>query len=616
MDVDEEPATIDDFFSDEGQDSSLSSDEDDVDEIVSHPGQAKGLFKAMAKVARKKRKKKTVGPSSALPSADLTPTEFRKRGKELIDFIADYLEGSRDRPVNHSAIQGYLFRKMPKLPPIQPVTMDEVYKDIKQYIFPGLPQWQSPKHHALLPTGGSYASLLGSMLCDGLGCIGFTWADCPAATELEMLVMNWLAQLMDLPIDFHFFGKGSSAGGGGGIIQTSTTEALLTVITAAKRKMLGALRSAFTEETEWQLQDKFMVYCSEQAHPSLERVCEIAGVRLKRLWTDKEGIMHADTLRFAIEKDRVKGYFPILVVATVGTIASTSVDQIGKIGPLLDKEAGHFPKIWFHIESGYAGSSFICREYQPLLHGIDYADSFSMSAHKWMPIHMDCACLWVKKVSRLTQTFACEDPDGPLYIPPDDKNMMADYRAWSLPMTRRFRAMKIWVVFKLYGVKGLQQKIREDVRRAKELEKLIGEDHRFEIMGDVMFGVIAFRCKRPDNNKINYEILKQINKSAVIKMTGARIGFKFWLRFVVSGRYTDSEDVKFSWDMIRRTTNKVIADHTERMHNEDRSGMPNYKYVMMIGSEAADEDEAAVEDSRGDDKLDLDSVTSDKSRPK
>ncbi|GFS19222.1 aromatic-L-amino-acid decarboxylase [Elysia marginata] len=451
-----------------------------------------------------------------------------------------------DVQVNHQAIQGYLFRKMPKIPPRDGVGMDDVYKEIKQYIFPGLAQWQSPKHHSLLPAGGSYASILGSMLCDGLGCVGFTWADCPAITELEMLVMNWLAHLMDLPIDFHFFGKGMT--GGGGMLQTTTTEALLTVMVAAKRTMLDHLKETMANVPEWELQDKFMAYCSEQAHPGLERVSEVAGVRLKRLWTDREGIMHADTLRFAIEKDKTKGYFPFLVVATVGTIACTSVDQITKIGPILDKEE---PKIWLHIDAGYAGSSFICREYQPLLHGIDYADSFSMSAHKWMPVHMDCACLWVKKSLHLINTFACEDPDGPLYIARDDKNTMADYRSWSLPMTRRFRAMKLWVVFKLYGVRGLQQKIRE----------------------------------RPDNNEINHQILKQINKSAVIKMTGARVGFKFWLRLVIAGRYTDSEDVKFSWEMIRRTTNKVIADHTERQHNEDRCGMPNYKYVMLIGQE-------------------------------
>ncbi|CAL1537805.1 unnamed protein product [Lymnaea stagnalis] len=540
-----------------------------------------------------------MGPSMTLPSADLTPAEFRKRGKELVDFIADYLEGSRDRPVNHSAIQGFLFKKMPKIPPKDPVSMDEVYKDIKEFIFPGIPQWQSPKHHSLLPAGGSYASLLGSMLCDGLGCVGFTWADCPAATELEMLVMNWLAHLIDLPKDFHFFVQITpwvkSPSYVSPIVQTSTTEALLTVAVAAKRIMLDYLKLTNPEVSEWALQEKFMVYCSEQAHPSLERVCEISGVKLKRLWTDRQGIMHGDTLRFAIEKDKAKGYHPFLVIATVGSIACTSVDQIGKMGPILDAE---FPKIWFHIESGYAGSSFICREYQPLLHGIDYADSFSMSAHKWMPVHMDCACLWVKKTAHLTQTFACEDPQGPLYIPADDKNIMADYRSWSLPMTRRFRAMKLWVVFKLYGVKGLQQKIREDVRRAKELEKLIAEDHRFEVLGDVMFGIVPFRCKRPDNNDINYEILKQINKTAVIKMTGARIGFKYWLRFVVSGRYTDSEDVKFSWDMIRRTTNKVIAEYTERQHNEDRCGMPDYRHVVMIGKEKRmDQSESKEEDS-------------------
>ncbi|XP_012936593.1 aromatic-L-amino-acid decarboxylase [Aplysia californica] len=467
---------------------------------------------------------------------------------------------------------------MSKFPPRDPVNMDDVYRELKENILPGIPQWQSPKHHALLPAGGSYASLLGSMLCDGLGCVSLTWGECPSLTELEMVTMNWLAHLLDLPVDFHFFGKGN-VGGGGGIIQGTSTEALLTVTVSAKRVMLDTLMAHLPDRTQSEIQDRLVVYCSEQAHPSMERVSEVAGVRLKRLWTDKGGVMHSDTLRFAIEKDKQKGYFPFLVIATVGTIASTSVDQIGKIGPVLSDEV---PKVWFHIEAGYAGSSFICREYQPLLHGIDFADSFSMSAHKWMPVHMDCACLWVKKASYLTNTFGCEDPDGPLTLHADDKNAMADYRDWSLPMTRRFRAMKLWMVFKLYGTKGLQQKIREEVRRAKELEKMIAEDHRFETMGDVMFGLVAFRCKRPDNNEINQDILKQLNKSAVVKMTGARVGYKFWLRFVVSGRYTDSEDVKFSWEIIRRTTSKVIAEYTERQHNEDRCGVPNYTHVMAI----------------------------------
>ncbi|GFN81110.1 Aromatic amino acid decarboxylase [Plakobranchus ocellatus] len=541
--MEEEKATIEDFFSDENESAAGSSSEEDEDDFSASPTRVPKGDKAM----KKKRKRKTAGPLSALPSADLTPAEFRKRGKELIDFLADYLEGSRDRPVNHQAIQGYLFRKMPRIPPRDGVSMDEVYKEVKQYIFPGLAQWQSPKHHSLLPAGGSYASILGSMLCDGLGCVGLTWADCPAITELEMLVMNWLAHLMDLPIDFHFFGKGMS--GGGGILQSTTTEALLTVMVTAKRTMLDHLKETKPQASEWSLQDQFMAYCSEQAHPSMERVCEVAGVKLKRLWTDREGIMHADTLRFAIEKDKNKGFYPFLVIATVGTIACTSMDQIRKIGPI--SVANDLFPLLISVPVPSQWPRKTRRSGYTLMLAMPEVRS---SAASTSPCFME---LMVKKAIHFINTFACEDPQGPLYIPKDDKNTMADYRNWSLPMTRRFRAMKLWIVFKLYGVRGLQQKIREDVRRAKELEKLIGEDHRFEIMGDVMFGVVAFRCKRPDNNEINHQILKQINKSAVIKMTGARVGFKYWLRFVVSGRYTDSEDVKFSWEMIRRTTNKV-----------------------------------------------------------
>lgn len=569
-------ATLEDFFSDE-----MDEEESDDSDII-----LVGSEKSGKKKRRKKKGKKTKAGAPPPLNPDLTVEEFRKRGKEMIDFIADYIESANTKPVYSHVYEGFMFNKMPNLPPRDPVKMDEVFKELNEVILPGIPQWQSSRHHSLMPAGFSYASLLGCLLCDGLGCIGLTWEDCPAATELEMVVMNWLARLMDLPLDFHFYGrerKFADCSGGGGMIQGTTTETLLTIMVTAKRVTLDFLVDDETPESF--VTDKLVAYCSQQAHPSMERVAEVAGIRLKRLWTDNKGMMHADTLKCIMDQDRGNGYFPFLVVATVGTIGSGSVDQVVKIGPECSESN---PKVWLHIDAGYAGNSFICREYQPLLHGIDHADSFSMSAHKWLPVHMDCACLWVKKVNHLKFTFGCEDPEGPLTIRVDSKEEhagsknMADFRQWSLPMTRRFRAMKLWMVFKLYGVKGLQQKIRGDVRRAKELERLICDDYRFEILGDVMFGIVPFRCKRPARNDINQEILNGLKKEGIIKMTGAKVGNKLWLRFVVTGR-TTSDDIRFSWEMIQRVTSQVVDRYQVRMQMEGRYGVPNYTHVNKIG---------------------------------
>ena len=469
---------------------------------------------------------------------------------------------------------------MSKIPPTNPAKMDDVYSELNELIIPGIPQMQSPKHHALMPVGASYASLLGSMLCDGLGCIGLTWNECPASTELEMVVMNWMAKLIDLPLDFQFFGKQNTdpGSGGGGMIQASTTESLFTVTVAAKRIMLDHLMGP--DVSEGVVTERLVAYCSAQAHPGMERVAEVCGIKLKRLWTDSKGIMHANAIKTIIEGDKQKGFFPFLVVVTMGTIGTVSIDQIDKIVPFCKSLT---PQMWVHVESGYVGSAFICREYQPLLLGIDHVDSFSLSAHKWLPVHMDCACLWVKKVNHLTFTFGCEDPNGPLTIPPIPRNDMADYRQWSLPITRRFRAMKLWMVFKLYGSRGLQQKIRTDVRRAKELELLIAEDHRFETMGDTLFGIVPFRCKRPNFNTINKEILQEINKDGTIIMTGVQVGVKFWLRFVITGRQTSTEDVKYSWEIIKTVTSNAIERHHRLRESEGRYGVPNYTHVNKIG---------------------------------
>ncbi|XP_046319872.1 aromatic-L-amino-acid decarboxylase isoform X1 [Marmota monax] len=477
-------------------------------------------------------------------------SEFRRRGKEMVDYVADYLEGIEGRPVYPNVEPGYLRPLIPTEAPQEPEAFEDVINDIEKIIMPGVTHWHSPYFFAYFPTASSYPSMLADMLCGAVGCIGFSWAASPACTELETVMMDWLGKMLQLPEEF-LAGK---AGEGGGVIQGSASEATLVALLAARTKVTRRLQAASPELSQAAIMEKLVAYFSDQAHSSVERAGLIGGVQMKAIPSDGKFAMRASALQEALEQDKAAGLIPFFVVATLGTTSCCSFDNLLEVGPICKKE-----DMWLHIDAAYAGSAFICPEFRHLLNGVEFADSFNFNPHKWLLVNFDCSAMWVKKRTDLTGAFKLD----PIYLKHShqDSGLITDYRHWQIPLGRRFRSLKLWFVFRMYGVKGLQAHIRKHVQLAQKFESLVRQDSRFEICAEVTLGLVCFRLK--GSNQLNEALLQRINNAKKIHLVPCNLQDKFVLRFAICSRMVESAHVQFAWEHIRELGEDVLRAEKE-----------------------------------------------------
>lgn len=471
--------------------------------------------------------------------------EFRKRGKEMIDLVADYLENIRGRRPYPEVQPGYIAELLPDHAPEKPDKWEDVFADIERVIMPGVTHWHHPQFHAYFPTANSYPAIVADILSDAIGCIGFSWASSPACTELEMVVMDWLGKMLDLPPDFLF----CSGGKGGGVIQGTASEATLVALLSARTKTIKRMMETGDYKDEGEVISKLIAYCSEQSHSSVERAGLIGCVKMRQIPADNKGSMGGSKLEEAIQEDKSRGLIPFFVCATLGTTPMCAFDNITEIGPICKDE-----DIWMHIDAAYAGSAFICPEFRPILNGIEFAMSFNFNPHKWLMVNFDCSTMWFKDSSLVIDAFNVD----PLYLKHDHQGKIPDYRHWHIPLGRRFRSLKLWFVLRLFGQEGLQQYIRKDVQLAHEFEELVKADSNFEIVNDVVMGLVCFRLKG-DNNR-NEVLLKLINDDGRIHLVPSKFRDTYFLRFAVCASRTTSKDVRFSWTVIQELSEKVLSN--------------------------------------------------------
>lgn len=319
---------------------------------------------------------------------------------------------------------------------------------------------------------------------------------------------------------------------------------------AARAKVTKRLQAASPGLTEAAVLEKLVAYSSDQAHSSVERAGLIGGVKLKAIPSDGKFAMRASALQEALERDKAAGLIPFFVVATLGTTSCCSFDRLSEVGPICNKEG-----LWLHIDAAYAGSAFICPEFRHLLNGVEFADSFNFNPHKWLLVNFDCSAMWVKKRADLTGAFKLD----PLYLKHShqDSGLITDYRHWQLPLGRRFRSLKLWFVFRMYGVTGLQAYIRKHVQLAHEFESFVHQDPRFEICAEVTLGLVCFRLK--GSNKLNEALLERINGAKKIHLVPCHLRDKFVLRFAICSRVVESAHVQLAWEHIRGLATDLLA---------------------------------------------------------
>ncbi|KAM6935289.1 aromatic-L-amino-acid decarboxylase [Lycodopsis pacificus] len=474
--------------------------------------------------------------------------EFRRRGKEMVDYVADYLENIEQRPVYPDVEPGYLRSLIPSEAPLEPENYDDIIKDVERVIMPGVTHWHSPNFFAYFPAASSYPAMLADMLCGAIGCIGFSWAASPACTELETVMLDWLGKMLKLPE--HFIA--GTDGHGGGVIQGTASEATLMSLLAARCKAIRRVQATNPETSEAEIMSKLVAYTSDQAHSSVERASLIGGTLMRKVPTDNAYAAGGGMLKKMLEEDKAAGLIPFYFCATLGTTSSCAFDHITELGPICNEE-----NMWMHIDAAYAGSAFICPEFRPLLNGIEFADSFNFNPHKWLLINFDCSTMWLKKREDIIGAFKME----PLYLKHENQEsgLITDYRHWQIPLGRRFRSLKMWFVFRMYGLQGLQAHIRKHVLLAKEFESLVRADKRFDICAEVVMALVCFRLK--GSNELNQLLLKRITNSREIHLVPCQLSGLFVIRLALCSPSTDSCHIQHAWQHIVQLSSELLQDN-------------------------------------------------------
>ena len=426
---------------------------------------------------------------------------FREDGYAAVDWAARYLEGVGELPVLAQVEPGDIRAALPASPPERAEPFANVLRDLDEVLMPGITHWQSPRFFAYFATSGSEPAILAELLAATLNQVAFLWRTSPASTELELVTMDWLAQLLGLPSGWH-----------GHIEDTASTSTMAALIAA--RESTG----------------RNVVVCSEHAHSAADKNARMLGMELRKIPTDDEFRLRPELL----ELDDVA-----VVVATVGTTSIASIDPIPAIA-----DACEAAGTWLHVDAAYAGSSWVLPELRWTQEGVERADSLVVNAHKWLLTPMDCSCLWTRRPDEFRAAFSLV----PEFLrTSEDVQSLSEYGP---ALGRRFRSLKLWAVLRCFGREGLQAVIREHIRLAALLEEWVVAEPGWELCAPRHFSLVCFR--RDGSNEENEALLERVNASGELFISHTKLNGRYVLRFAIGSLNTTEDDVRRAWDVIRQ----------------------------------------------------------------
>jgi aromatic-L-amino-acid/L-tryptophan decarboxylase len=429
-------------------------------------------------------------------------SSFREDGAAALDWVADYLDRLRELPVLAQVAPGEIRSRLPAAPPEAPEPFGAVLRDLDDKLMDGITHWQSPRYFAYFANTGAEPGILAELLIAGLNQVGILWRTSPALQELEEVTLDWLRQLFGLPEGFH------------GHIEDTASVATLAALAAARSAAPG----------------RRVVLASEHAHSSVDKAARILELELRKVPVDAEY--------------RLRGVLLDLdgacaAVATVGTTSTASVDPVPEIA-----DACQAAGVWLHVDAAYAGAAAVCEELRPLLSGWERADSIVVNPHKWLATPMDCSALWTRRTDAFRDAFSLV----PEYLRVSEE--VVSLNELSVPLGRRFRALKLWAVLRCFGREGLQAMIREHVRLAGEFERWVAEEPGWELCAPRLFSLVCFRREGSDGE--NEALLERVNAGGEVFLSHTRLDGRYVLRLAIGNARTTEDDVRLAWEVLKR----------------------------------------------------------------
>ena len=482
----------------------------------------------------------------AAPLLDMESGAFRAAAHAVVDLMADYLETVESRPVFPRIEPGSLRPLFPTSAPEDPEPIEAILADYTRLIEPNATHWQHPGFMAYFATTASGPGILGEMLTAVLGQNPMLWRTSPIGTELEEVVVDWLRQALGLPEGFD-----------GLLTDTASTSTLIAL--AAAREASGTDAAARGLAGRADLGTGLRVYASAEAHSSVEKACMTLGLgrsSLVRVSTNGRFEMLPGALAEAISADRAAGLRPIAVVATVGTTSSTSVDPVAAIAEITTREG-----LWLHVDSAYAGVVAMLPDRRAPFVGWERADSIVVNPHKWLFTPLDASLLLTRRMGELRAAFSLV----PEYLRMLDSAAPGrDYNEYTPQLGRRFRALKLWVQLRWFGLEGLRQRIERHLELAADLAAAIEADPDWERLAPVPFSTVCFRWRpaalaaRADEPEIaerldvaNAAIMDAVNRTGDVFLSHTRLAGRFTIRVAVGNLRTEARHVERAWELLR-----------------------------------------------------------------
>jgi aromatic-L-amino-acid/L-tryptophan decarboxylase len=470
-------------------------------------------------------------------ASDMTAAEFRRHGQAVVDWIAEYLQAPDRWSVLPPVSPGEMRDKIPASPPEHGEPMERILGDFQNLVIPATTHWNHPAFMAYFANSSTAAGVLGEALTAALNVNAMLWRTGPAATELELLTLDWLRQMLGLP------------GGFVGIIGDTASSNTLYALAAA-RELHPELRIREQGMAGRPDLPKIVLYCSEQAHSSVDKAVMTLGFgldALRKIPTDSALRMDGRAFAAAVEQDRKAGSIPLAAVATVGTTSTTAIDPVPEIAAVCRANG-----MWLHVDASYGGSAAILPEMRYILDGCERAESLVVNPHKWLFTPMDCSALYTTRPDLLKRAFQ-HIPDYLVVSEGDDVPNLMDY---GVALGRRFRALKLWFVIRHFGVDGLQSLIREHIRIARRAAEWIDADPELERMADVNFSTIVFR-HRPagwngqDLDEHNARVLQRVLERREVYLSHTRVRGNYALRIAIGNIHTNEEHVQRALELVR-----------------------------------------------------------------
>ncbi|MGE5199911.1 MAG: pyridoxal phosphate-dependent decarboxylase family protein, partial [Rhodospirillaceae bacterium] len=462
--------------------------------------------------------------------------EFRRHGHAIVEWIARFMENAERYPVLARVAPGDVRNALPEAAPEAGGEFEAIMADFDRILMPGMTHWNHPGFMAYFSITASAPGVLADFIASALNQQAMLWRTSPSATELEAVVMGWLRRLIGLPDTFE------------GVIYDTASISSLHAIAAAREAAVPQVRTLGLPGRADV--PRLRVYCSDQAHSSIEKGVILAGLGqegLRKIPSDAEYRMLPDALRAAIAEDRAAGVRPIAVVATVGTTSTTSVDPVAAIAGICETE-----RLWLHIDSAYAGVAAMLPEHADILGGANRADSLVVNPHKWLFTPFDLSAFFCRRMDVVRQAFSLV-PDY-LKTPDAARNLMDT----GIQLGRRFRSLKLWMILRYFGAEGVRERLRYHIELAQQFSAWVDAHADFERLAPVPFSVVCFRARpagrewdEADLARLNESILARVNDSGEIFISHTVLRGRFTLRVAIGNLQTTERHVRRAWELVQ-----------------------------------------------------------------